>query len=120
MEAFHTWCGTVGLASLSADPVAVERYIVLGAVRKDHSASPLAVWIAAIADKHHDAGHLDPTTGAKVREVLAGVRTTQALAGREIDQAPPADHPVVIAAMTTALATAVTLLEQVAPAATSR
>ncbi|MFD4356776.1 hypothetical protein ACFWPX_29790 [Nocardia sp. NPDC058518] len=113
-EAFRTWCGTVDLASLPADPVTVERYIALGAVRKDLSASTLAVWIAAIADRHRDAGHLDPTTGEKVREVLAGVRTTQTQAGHEIDQAPPADHPVVVAAITTAHATAVTWPEQVA------
>lgn len=75
-EAFHTCCGTVGLASLPADPVTVERYIALDAVRKDLAASTLAVWIAAIADRHHDVGHPDLTTGEKVREVLAGVRTT--------------------------------------------
>ncbi|TCJ90009.1 hypothetical protein [Nocardia alba] len=113
-EAFHTWCGTVDLVSLPADPVTVERYIALGAVRKDLAASTLAVWIAAIADRHHDAGHPDPTTGEKVREVLAGVRTTQTLAGREIDQAPAADHPVVTAMITTAHTTAATWPEQVA------
>ncbi|MEU4712007.1 hypothetical protein AB0G00_36850 [Nocardia salmonicida] len=102
------------LASLPADPVTVERYIALGAVRKDLAASTLAVWIAAIADRHHDVGYPDPTTGEKVREVLAGVRTTQALAGREIDQAPAVDRPVVIAVITTAHTTVVTWPEQVA------
>ncbi|MFD6393693.1 hypothetical protein [Nocardia sp. NPDC060259] len=34
-EAFDTCCGTVGLAPLPADLVTVERYITLGAARKD-------------------------------------------------------------------------------------
>ncbi|MFC9472729.1 hypothetical protein ACFTS5_11085 [Nocardia sp. NPDC056952] len=53
-------------------------------------------------------------TGEKVREVLAGVRTTQTPAGREIDHAPPADHPVVTAMITTAHTTAATWPEKVA------
>ena len=60
------------LVSPPADLVTVEQYIALGAVRKDLAASTLAVRIAGIADRHHDAGRPDPTTGEKVREVLAG------------------------------------------------
>lgn len=112
-EQFQTWCASVDLASLPADPVTVERYIALAAQQRDLAASTLTVWIAAIAHRHRGAGHADPTTGEKVREVLDGVGVAQTAAGREIDQAPPADHPVVTAMIATAHATAVTWRQQV-------
>ncbi|UGT58804.1 hypothetical protein [Nocardia asteroides] len=112
--AFETWCRTVDLDSLPADPVTVERYLAVAAERRDLAASTLAVWVAAIAHHHRAAGHDDPTTEEKVRAVLDGVGVTQTAAGREIDAAPPADHPVVTAMITTAHTTAVTWRQQVA------
>ncbi len=113
-ETFETWCRTVDLAPLPADTVTVERYLALAAERRDLAASTLAVWVAAIAHQHRAAGHDDPTTEERVRAVLDGVGVAQTAAGREIDQAPPADHPVVTAMITTAHANAVTWRQQVA------
>ncbi|MFF2088638.1 hypothetical protein ACFVVM_33045 [Nocardia sp. NPDC058176] len=113
-EQFQTWCGTVGLVALPADPVTVERYLALAAQRRDLAASTLAVWVTAIGNRHRAAGHADPTTGERVGEVLDGVGVTQTKAGREVDQAPPADHPVLTAMIDTAHATAGTWRQQVA------
>ena len=72
-QQFESWCGTVGLATLPAEPETIAMFVASQAAR-GLSPSTLTQRLAAIRLVHLGAGHPSPHNTIQVTEVMRGIR----------------------------------------------
>ncbi|MFB3083182.1 MAG: site-specific integrase [Gammaproteobacteria bacterium] len=72
-QQFESWCGTVGLPTLPAEPETVAMFVASQAAR-GLSPSTLTRRLAAIRLVHLGAGHPSPHNTIQVTEVMCGIR----------------------------------------------
>ena len=72
-QQFESWCGTIGLAILPAEPDTVAMFVASQAAR-GLSPSTLTRRLAAIRLVHLGAGHPSPHNTIQVTEVMRGIR----------------------------------------------
>jgi site-specific recombinase XerD len=68
-QSFRDWCGSVGLASLPAEPATVLRF-VQHEVQRGLAVPTIGRRIAAIRHAHLCAGHAAPTEDPRIRAAL--------------------------------------------------
>lgn len=90
---FEGWCAAHGLVALPAHPETVAAYLALADDVRDeggahaYAQSTLAVWNAAIGERHNRAGYAHPGRDVVVAEVLSGIAWLRTQEGEEPDQA---------------------------------
>jgi site-specific recombinase XerD len=75
---FTVWCESHAVASLPASPETVALYLTAAAVKV--KAGTLTRRVSSISQAHQIAGFETPTSAAKVRLVMAGIRRTKGTA----------------------------------------
>src|SRR5689334_5895042 len=77
---FQRWCTTHGQSSLPASPDILALYVTR--LSETHKAATITRRLSAIAQGYQIAGFESPTTSAKVRLVMAGIRRTKGIAAK--------------------------------------